>query len=257
MQMQPDSFNVPSDIKPVECMKQGWEMIKSEYWLFFGVTIVGLLIAGAIPLVLVGPMMCGIFFCFLKRYDGGKVEFGDIAKGFEFFVPSLISILILVGFFFVVAMVVIVLPTTISMFALLSPGSGGGKNPNPDNVIILVIVMCIEMFIFGVIAACSHALLIFTHLLIIDRKLSGWAAIKLSMKACWQNLNAVVGFILVQVAMMIVGYFCLIVGMYLVMPIAYAGTVVLYRKIFPALGPLPNYNAPSDPAAYPQAGFGQ
>ena len=110
--------------------------------------------------------------------DGEEVPYNDIAKGFEFFAPSLISILILVGFFFLVAMVVIVLPTTISMFALLGPGSGGGKNPNPDNVIILVIVMCIEMFIFGVIAACSHALLIFTHLLIIDRKLSGWAAIK-------------------------------------------------------------------------------
>jgi hypothetical protein len=247
MQVQPDvSFNVPADIKPIECMKQGWQLIRADYWLFFGITIVGLLLAGVIPLVLLGPMMCGIYFCFLKRYDGGKVEFGDIAKGFDFFVPGLVSILILAGFFFIVAMVVLVLPTFISMFAVLGTP---GKNPDPGDLIIVVIVMCVAMFIFAFFVACAHALIIFTHLLIVDRKLDGLSAVKLSAKACWQNLNAVVGFILVQIALMIVGYLCLVVGMYLVMPIAYAGTTVLYRKIFPALT--------ATPPAVPEPGFGQ
>ncbi len=30
-------------IRPVECMKEGWELIKDEYWLFLGITFVGML----------------------------------------------------------------------------------------------------------------------------------------------------------------------------------------------------------------------
>ncbi len=33
-------------IKPVECVKEGWELIKSEYWLLFAITLVGALIGG-------------------------------------------------------------------------------------------------------------------------------------------------------------------------------------------------------------------
>jgi len=36
-------------IKPIECVKEGWELIKSDYWLLFAVTLVGVLI-GAMTL---------------------------------------------------------------------------------------------------------------------------------------------------------------------------------------------------------------
>ncbi len=34
-------------IKPVECIKEGWALIKDQYWLFFGLTIVTMLLGGA------------------------------------------------------------------------------------------------------------------------------------------------------------------------------------------------------------------
>lgn len=252
MQTQADNFNI-GDIKPVECMKEGWEIIKSEYWLFFGITIVGILVAGAIPIILVGPMLCGIYFCFLKKHDGGKVEFSDIAKGFDFFVPSLISILILIGFFFVVALIFVAFPIMVAMFALMA----GGKNQDPENGLIFMIISIIAIFIFGVFAACAHALILFTQLLIVDRKLSGFEAIKLSAKASWQNLNGIIGFILVQMGLGILSYLLCIIGVYFFLPIAYAGTTVLYRKIFPPLQPLQNFNAPPAPTVYPGAGYSQ
>ena len=54
-------------IKPVECLKDGWALIKDQYWLFFGISLVGILIGGTVPVVLMGPMMVGIFLCLLQR----------------------------------------------------------------------------------------------------------------------------------------------------------------------------------------------
>src|SRR5205807_9942166 len=77
-------------IQPVECIKEGWALIKDQYWLFFGISIVGILIGGAVPIVLLGPMMVGIFICLLQRLRKERVEFGTLFKGFDQFVPGLI-----------------------------------------------------------------------------------------------------------------------------------------------------------------------
>jgi len=34
-------------IRPVECMREGWELIKDQFWLFFAITLVGIIIAGS------------------------------------------------------------------------------------------------------------------------------------------------------------------------------------------------------------------
>jgi hypothetical protein len=248
--MQSNEFNT-GVIKPVECMKEGWELIKNEYWLFFAITLVGLLIGGAIPVVLVGPMLCGIYFCFLQKFDGRKVEFGDLFKGFDYFLPALIATLVLVGFIFVASIVFIVIPSFV-LFAVA--GATGGKGGQMIAMVSFIIFFLL-MLIFAVIAACIHALIVFTHLLIVDRQLSGWDAIRLSARAARHNLGGVVGFIALQILLSIAGMLALIIGAYLVLPIIYAGTTVMYRKVFPQIV-LPS-NIPPSPANYPGAGFGQ
>ncbi|MEJ7699458.1 MAG: hypothetical protein WKF71_07405 [Pyrinomonadaceae bacterium] len=50
-------------IRPVECMKEGWELIKDQYWLIFAITLVGMIIASVVPFgILFGAMMCGIYY---------------------------------------------------------------------------------------------------------------------------------------------------------------------------------------------------
>jgi uncharacterized membrane protein len=239
-------------IKPVECMKEGWELIKNDYWLFFAITIVGLLIGGAVPIVLIGPMLCGVYYCFLKKRDGVTPEFGDVFKGFDYFLPALIATLIMAGIFFVAAFIFIVIPYLLLVLTLV--GSRG--KPSPVFTFIFIAFFCLMMFIFAIFAACVHALIVFTHLLIIDRGLSAWEAIKLSAKASWANLGGVVGFIVVQFLLSLAGMLALIVGAYLVLPIIYAGTTVMYRKIFPPLERTPNMTVPPSPANYQDAGYG-
>jgi uncharacterized membrane protein len=249
--MQSHEFNT-GVIKPVDCMKEGWELIKSDYWLFFGITLVGLLIGGAVPIVLLGPMLCGIYICFLQKHDGRKPVFGDLFKGFDYFVPGLISSLIIVGISFVAVMIFLFIPYIILIFSFVAAKASGGILP-----LIGLLIFFAALFLFFVFIACLHALVVFTHLLIVDRKLSGWDAIRLSMKASRQNLGGVVGFIVVQFVLSFLGLLAFIVGAYLVLPIIYAGTTVMYRKIFPAIDIPPNINVPPSPANYPAAGFGQ
>src|SRR5262245_58214396 len=77
-------------VAPMECIKEGWAMIKDQYWLFFGISIVGILIGGVVPIVLLGPMMVGIFLCLQQRQRNQPVEFGLLFKGFELFVQGLV-----------------------------------------------------------------------------------------------------------------------------------------------------------------------
>src|SRR5258705_1275646 len=77
-------------IQPVECIKEGWALIKDQYWLFLGLTIVTMIIGGAVPIVLMGPMMVGLFLCLFEKMARRPVEFGLLFKGFDHFVPGLV-----------------------------------------------------------------------------------------------------------------------------------------------------------------------
>ncbi|MBK7705180.1 MAG: hypothetical protein IPJ30_05225 [Acidobacteria bacterium] len=57
-------------IRPIECVKEAFELIKADYWLLFAVTLVGALIGGMTMYILLGAMMCGMFYCYLERIDG-------------------------------------------------------------------------------------------------------------------------------------------------------------------------------------------
>ena len=50
------SFNA-SAIKPVECLKEAWNLIKDDYWLLFAISLVGAMVAGVTVYVLLGAMV--------------------------------------------------------------------------------------------------------------------------------------------------------------------------------------------------------
>lgn len=234
-------------IRPVECMKEGWELIKDQYWLFFGITLVGMLIGGLIPLGIgIGAMFCGIYFVIYKKMQGAPIEFGDLFKGFDYFLPGLIVTLaliipIMISIFFVYG-------TMIAIFVMAS--TRGGR---PDDAVIWTLfgTLFVEMIIISLITSCLHALVMFAYPLIIDKKLNGIEALKLSVKAVWANLSGVVGIILVEFVMGFIGYLALGFGLYFVLPIMFAGVFVAYRKVFPETR---NFETLPPPYAYQDAG---
>ena len=214
-------------IRPVECMKEGWELIKNDYWIFFAITLVGLLLGGVSMYILVGAMLCGIYYCFLQKIDGKPVVFDNLWKGFQWLVPGLIATLIMV------------VPMLIVLGFIYAPFIAamvmGPKLSESEMMGLLFGSMAIDL-VFIVVMICFHTLLMFTFPLMVDRNLGAFEAMKTSAKGVWKNLGGIAGFYGVIFLLSIAGVLTCGLGTYFVLPIILAGTTVAYRKIFPLQG---------------------
>ena len=45
MLTHPPEFNRRA-LQPITCFREGWQLIKDDFWLFLGITVVGMLIGG-------------------------------------------------------------------------------------------------------------------------------------------------------------------------------------------------------------------
>lgn len=225
-------------IRPVECYKQAWELIKNQYWLLLAVTIIGMMIGGATMYVLLGAMMCGMFYCYFQAIDGKKVEFEGLFKGFGYFLPGLI------------VTVVIILPMIIVLGTIYVPlilaAASGGRMSEEELFTMLAATFAVEV-VFSIFMVCLHTLLMFSFPLIVDRNLSAWQAMKTSARAVWANLGGVVGLFVVGFLLNLVGLMLFCIGIYLVIPLVIAANIVAYREIFPAAPNNRNFAAPPPP----------
>jgi len=119
----------PSDVRsvtvrPLKLLKRAVLLMGDQYGTLLAATLVALLIGSVIPLgVLLGPMMVGLYLCFLKCEQGVPVEFATLFKSFDYFLESLVAILLMVGVSFVVVLPVI----GIFAIAVAVPLSTGGE----------------------------------------------------------------------------------------------------------------------------------
>lgn len=216
-------------IKPMECLKAGYELVRNQYWLFVGILAVGMIIASVVPLgILMGPMMCGIYFTLFKQRRGQLIEFGDLFKGFDYFSESLIAALL-----HMVPIFIILIPTYIifyiSMFGMIAATGGGA-----DGGIVLGFFgfwAIIWIVLIAVMILISVAFT-FVYPLIVDRRLKGVDAVKLSMKAAMANFWGLLGMMLLSALMSFVGVLLCYVGAFLVMPITFAAVTVAYEQVF-------------------------
>lgn len=246
--MSPNDFRT-GVINPIECLKEGWELIKDQYWLIFAITLVGILIASFVPFgILLGPMFCGIYYAIFQKMNGLPAKFEDLFKGFNYFGSSFVASLFLIVPAFI-GMIIIYIPLIAMQFSMAQQRG----NPDPNAMFAFFGFFMIAIIILYLILGIFHALLMFAYPLIVERNLSGVEAFKLSARAVMKNLGGVVLFILCEFVLAIAGYLIFCVGVYLTIPIMFAGALVMYRKVFPALNS-PNANNPPPPNAFRGAG---
>lgn len=227
-------------IRPVECVKEGWELMKSDYWMLFAITLVGMIIGGVTMYILLGAMVCGIFLAFLKRIDGHPVAFDDLWAGMKYLGPGFVVVLVMiVPAIFVYGIIYV----PFVMAAVM------GQRMSQDELMAMMVGVLAVDFVFIVIMVCFHTLLMFAFPLIVDRQMGGIAAMKTSIKSVWKNLSGVAGLVGVNFLLTILGYAALCIGLYFVIPVMIAGTAVAYRKVFPRT-PSSEY-LPPPPSAYP------
>ncbi len=225
-------------VRPMECFREGWRLVKAEYWFFLGVTLVGILIGSAAPMaILTGPMMCGIYLCLLRRIDGSPATFNDLFQGFSFFLPSFLATLVMM-----VPTILLLIPFYIGMFASIftlmpQPQPGGGPPPPPDpaQLTTFFVIMGALFLAMMVGSLLIGMFFIFAYPLIVDRRLSAMAAVGLGIRAVFANFGGLLGLMILQMIFSMIGLLMCYVGAIFEMPIAFAAFAVAYRKVFPAL----------------------
>ena len=232
-------------IKPVECIKEGWALIKDQYWLFFGISVVGMLVGSAFAIVLMGPMMVGIFLCLLQKQQKQPVDFGMLFKGFDLFVPGLIVTVLKM-----IPMIILMVPYYIFVVATMIGTMPRERNPTPeDSQLFVFSFVGLELGFFACILIVSIIVEIFFMLaypLIADRRMSGLDAVKLSFRAAKANFGGIVGLLLLNGLFGFVGFLCCFVGVYFYLPVAFASHAIAYRRIFAAT-PSPFPSPPPPP----------
>jgi hypothetical protein len=248
-------------IRPFQCLGTGFQLIKEQYWLFLGITVVGVLIASFVPLgILLGPMMCGIYYCLLRQFRGRSVKFEMLFRGFDDFAQSLIATLLML-----VPLIAILVPVYILLIVgmvagMPKPAPGGPPPAGPGGgffaalgafyVVVLVVSILVQVFFF------------FTYPLIADKKLSGVQAVGTSFRAAMGNFGGVLGLVALIFLLNIAGTFACCVGSFFVMPIHYAAFAVAYQKVFgedetprpPEPPEAADYGEPDEPPATPEPG---
>ena len=231
-------------VQPIECIKGGWELIKSQYWLFVGMSVVGLIIGSVVPMgILLGPMMCGIYLALFKTRRNEFIEFGTLFKGFDFFGDSIIATLL-----HMVPIMIIVIPAYfifyISMIGMVAASNG---EPNPAALLSLLGGFAVFWLVILVVVIVMSVIFTFAYPLIVDRRLSGMNAVKLSIRAGFANFWRLLGLLMLTGLMSFVGVLFCYVGAFFVLPISFGAIATAYEQVF-GLGQVEPHLPPPPPS---------
>lgn len=216
-------------IRPMECLTEGHELAKSDYWNLFVICLVGLLIAALIPLGLgQGAMMCGMYMCILRTKRGRKASTDLLFKGFDYFIQSFLAVLLLsLPMLLIVGMMIFVM---VIVSAVLLP-AGGNAGP-----ILVTAAFGVFGLITMVLSLAVHAVATFVFPLMVDYKLPAVEAVKTGYRAAMANLSGLILLVLLNSLILMVGALACYVGMLFVFPIALCAQAVAYEKVFADVG---------------------
>jgi hypothetical protein len=265
-------------VRASDCISEGWNLIKGQFWLFFLFVTIGALIIGFIPILrwfVYGPMLVGAYYAVLRRAKGEFVSAEAFMKGFGMFLPAMI-----VG---LIESLGQLLNDVVSIFAnglslLLQslhldknlPGSTppfGANNFSPTDELgqifaglvgLVLVIVVVAVVVSVLITFIWRITFMFALPLMADHpELTPVQAISLSAKAGWSNPGGIVLLIILQWLVSLAGVLALCIGIFFVIPIIVASDIAAYRMVFPEAAPIPSiYNEPPEPQYYGST-FGQ
>jgi uncharacterized membrane protein len=81
---------------PGKWIGAGWELVKADLGNAIILSLLFVILNG-VPLI-GGALMAGFHYYFQKKLMGRRAEFGDLFKGFNFFIPTLVAWLLIAVF---------------------------------------------------------------------------------------------------------------------------------------------------------------
>jgi hypothetical protein len=218
-------------IAPFGAMGEAWRRLGDQYWLFVGLGLATIVIGSAAPLaLLMGPMMCGLDLCFREKWQGRRVQFEGLFKGFDSFtfLQSFIATLIIVAISLVTLMPLMLVGVLVFVLA----GAAASQHDSGAVAALFPILAIAGFLIIMLIVMVVNTFFLFTYPLIADRRLEGVAALKLSARAARANFGGLLGLTLATVLASLVGLCFCYVGAILLLPVTFGARMVVYEQIF-------------------------
>ena len=214
-----------------DLLEKANELIKSRYWLFVGITTVGYLIGYLVPLyILLGPMMCGIYYAYRRLEKQESVEFSDLFRGFDWFVPSLLVALAFLG-----TMIAVMIPLMGIWIvgAVWIEESSMGPDESPA---VFLSVMLGSYALMLVLIWVISAIFLYAFPLMADRGLSASEAMSGSWRGFWNNPWGTMKTALLCGILMLLGTLCCYVGLFFLLPHVFGVIWLAYREVFEPVG---------------------
>ncbi len=180
--MNTDRIYQQVHVAPARLLQQSVSLMGDEYWMFLGITFVGMVIGSVVPLVIYGPMACGIYMCYLQRMRGKKANFETLFQGFDYFVESLIATLLVA-----LATIVLIAPCVLLFIVAIVGAAVAGQNAGPAALAVVAIFVPILILVSLVVSS----LFLFVYPLIVDKQFTAVPAITTSCRAVWANLGGI------------------------------------------------------------------
>lgn len=112
----PPPFMPPAFVPPATASAQtgkwigeAWALVQTDIVMFGVAALLVMVVGGAVPVVLQGAMAVGFNLLIIKKLAFGKLDLGDLFKGFNFFLPSLVAH-ILISIFVAIGLIFCIVP---------------------------------------------------------------------------------------------------------------------------------------------------
>ena len=236
-----------------DTLAKGWRLYQSDFGLLFGATLLFLLISGGlsalgqIPIagmlaslaqfVIGGPLVGGLYYLFLRRSRGEQAQLGDMFDGFR---RSFLQ-LFLTQFVTSLLGIVCMLPVLVVTFVVVGPRlihlveQGNVATPAEAMLTILgeaIVPILIAALICAIPATVISIRFSFAPLLVMDRRLEFWPAMKLSWQRTGMHFWSCLGMAMLAGIVVASGVLLCGVGVLFTMPMGFACYAVAYQTLF-------------------------
>jgi uncharacterized membrane protein len=97
-------------------ISEGWRIVSGDLVNFAIMTLIFGVVSGVVPVILQGAMMAGMHIVCMKKIVGARTEIGDLFKGFNYFVPTLVAA-VLISVFAGIGMILCIVPGLVVLAA--------------------------------------------------------------------------------------------------------------------------------------------
>ena len=230
-----------------ECIGNAWNLMTRQFWLYLGLGLVTMILAGCIPCVslfLLGPIMGGFYFIVLRDMRNEPVDFGMLFKWFDKFV-KLMAIGLIEAIPGIIAQV---LRFTANVASVFTRRSSGGRSTDfllqsnglPQAIAGVALIVVLAVVLFFLLFAIAWGITFFFAIPIaLETDLGIVDSIKLGAKAGWGNIGGLIVLFILSGLIGLAGVLALCIGIFVVAPLIYAAHAFAYRQVFPLLGDQP------------------